>query len=60
MKTIIDVDGNEIDFDVAVTYMDDGLREEIHREFSPCTAQEFYDAYCKLHEHEFGEEFIIN
>lgn len=56
-----DANGNEIYYEVAVNFMDDEIREEIHAEMAgDCTEQEFYDEYCKRHEAKFGEEFKIN
>jgi hypothetical protein len=52
--------GVEIDFDAAVNLMDDKIREELHREMAPCTAQEFFDAYCKAHHEIFGEEWELS
>lgn len=49
--------GTEIDFDVAVTYMDDDIREQLHRELAPCTEQEFFDNYCKAHKAKFDEDW---
>jgi hypothetical protein len=52
--------GKMVDFDAVVNLMDDEIREEIHREFAPCTAQEFVDEYIKRHRQKFGEEFTVN
>ena len=50
--------GNEVNFEAAAELMDDELREELHQELAPCTAQEFFDAYAKAHAEKFdGEEF---
>ena len=49
----------QVDFEAAVNLMDDDIRESLHAELSPCTEQEFFDAYCKAHEEKFGEEFTI-
>ena len=57
MKNVINFYDVEIDFDVAVNLMDAEIREEIHMNLAPCTAQEFFDAYCEAHETKFGEEF---
>lgn len=57
MKNVINFYDVKIDFDVAVNLMDDKIREEIHMNLTPCTAQEFFDAYCEAHEIKFGEEF---
>lgn len=34
---VINEYGVEIDFEVALSMMDDDIREEIHRDLSPCT-----------------------
>lgn len=56
---VINRDGYEINFEAAVSLMDDELREELNRELAPCTEQEFFEAYEKAHEEKFGEEFQI-
>ena len=55
--SVINDYGSEITFAVAVSLMDDEIREELHREIAPCTDQEFFDAYCAAHEAKCGEEF---
>lgn len=59
MKYIIDQNGNKIDFDAAVSLMDDNICEELHGEIAPCTDQEFYDAYCERHKEVYEEEFKV-
>lgn len=49
----------EINFEVAVSLMDDGLREEIHADMAPCGNQEFFNEYVKRHEAKFGEEWEL-
>lgn len=44
-KVVVNQYGNEIDYDAAVQFMEDDLREELHRKLAPCTDQEFFDAY---------------
>lgn len=39
----------EIDYDIAVYIMGPELREQIHREFAPCSDQEFYNEYSKAY-----------
>lgn len=56
---VINRDGHEINFEAAVSLMDDELREELNRELAPCTEQEFFEAYEKAHAEKFGEEFQI-
>lgn len=54
------LNGEMVDFDVAVNMMDFELCEELHNKLAPCTDQEFMDEYCKAHQAKFGEEFVIN
>lgn len=42
---VINKNGTAIDFDVAVSMMDEGIRESVSRWFSPCSEQEFFTAY---------------
>lgn len=42
---VINRDGHEINFEAAVSLMDDELREELNRELAPCTEQEFFEAF---------------
>ena len=46
-------------YNVAVSLMDDDLRNEVASDIAPCTAQEFFDEYCKRHKEKFGEEFEL-
>lgn len=59
MKYIIDQNGNKIDYEAAVSLMDDNICEELHGEIAPCTDQEFYDAYCERHKEVYKEEFRV-
>lgn len=56
---VINQNGAEIDFEVAVSLMDDDLREELSADLAPCTEQEFFSAYAKAHENKFGEEWEL-
>lgn len=58
MKTV-NYNGSKIDYEAAVMLMDDDIREKLHEEITPCTDQEFFDAYCKAHEEKYGEEFSV-
>lgn len=53
---VINMNGTEIDFDVAVAMMDDEIREMLHRELAPCTDQEFFTAYEKAHADKHGDD----
>lgn len=59
MRNVTNEYGVEINFDVAVSLMDDEIREDVHSDLAPCTEQEFFDAYCKKHEAKYGEEFEL-
>lgn len=52
--------GSSFDWETIVNYMDDDLREEIHRELAPCKEEDFLSEYCKKHKERFNEQFIIN
>lgn len=54
-----DIYGRKIDFEAAVSYMDDEIRENLHFKICPCTEQEFYNAYARAHEEKFGELFTM-
>lgn len=57
MSKVMNEWGTVVDFEAAVSMMDDDLREHIASETEVCNDQEFFDAYCKAHEERFGEEF---
>ena len=56
---VINQNGAEIDFEVAVSLMDNEIREDLNRELAPCSEQEFFSAYEKAHAEKYGEEFQI-
>ena len=58
MKVVNDY-GTKINYDVAVMLMDEEIREELHAELSPCSEQEFFDAYAKAHAAMYGEEWEL-
>ena len=49
----------ESDFDVAVSVMDDEIREAVHSDLAPCSEQAFMDEYCKCHEAKYNELFAV-
>ena len=59
-KKVTNKNGTEIDFEASVSLMDDGLREQLHNTLAPCSEQEFFSAYEKLHEETFGEEWELS
>ena len=52
--------GKEIEFEAAMNIADSGIIEELHFEMTPCTEQEFFNAYCEAHEAKYGEDFEPN
>lgn len=60
MAKVINENGYELDFDAALNYMDDGLRERLHDEIAPCDEQEFFNSYESAHEKEFGEVWELS
>ena len=56
MRKVINKHGVEVDFEFAVNMMEEEIREEIHNKLSPCTDQEFFDAYVEKHANVYGEE----
>ena len=57
MIGVLNRNGTAIDYEVAVTAMDDEIREELHSELAPCTEQEFFARYEQEHEKKFQEEW---
>lgn len=51
--------GVEIDSSVALSLMDDDIREELIYKLTPCNMQELFDAYCKAHKEKFGEQWEL-
>ena len=47
MTKVINKNGHELDFNAAVDYMDDEIREALHSDMAPCGEQEFLSAYEK-------------
>jgi hypothetical protein len=52
--------GYELDYESAVQYMNDDIREQLHNELSPCTEQEFFTAYENEHEKVYNEEWVLS
>lgn len=46
-----------VDFELATTYMDDEIREELHTQLAPCEEQTFFIAYEKKHWEKYNESF---
>ena len=58
--TVINKEGTEINYGVAVQFMDDEVREELHLELCPCSEQEFFTAYEAAHKDKFGGEWELS
>lgn len=56
---VLDKDGMPVNYFAAVELMDDDLREELHEQLSPCSNQEFFNAYLAAHEEKYGEDFTV-
>lgn len=52
--------GVSIDFNAAVSLMDDEIREAIHADLAPCTEQEFFTAYEKAYTDKYGEAWELS
>ena len=46
-----------VDFELATTYMDNEIREELHTQLAPCEDQTFFIAYEKKHWEKYNESF---
>ena len=60
MTNVINKNGHELDFNAAVDYMDDEIREALHSDMAPCGEQEFLSAYEKAHEAKFNEDWFLS
>jgi len=52
--------GTMINLAAGVEMMDDDLRERLHMELNPCSAQDFFAAYESAHVAKFGEEWELS
>lgn len=59
INSMITVAGNVVSMAAAVELMDDEIREALAAELSPCTYQEFVDAYSAAHLAKFAEIFRV-
>lgn len=57
---VINMEGTAIDFDAAVPFMDDELREGLHAGIAPCSEQECFTAYEQKHAEKFGEMWELS
>lgn len=47
--------GTKINYDFAVSIMDDDIREKLHNKMVPCMKQDFFSAYELEHLKKYGE-----
>lgn len=57
---VVNKNGTEINFEAAVQFMDDEIRENLHMELAFCSDQEFFTAYEKAHEEKYGEDWTLS
>ena len=58
-ELVVNQYGRILDYEAACMFMDGEIRERLHCEMVPCKPQEFFDAYCKAYEEEYGEPFFL-
>jgi hypothetical protein len=56
-ETVLDENGDPVNYEAAVILMDDDLREKLQMKLSPCSRQEFFDEYAKAHQEKYNEGF---
>lgn len=59
MTNVTNAYGIEINFDAAVSMMNDEIREAVHAQGIE-SEQEFFNAYAAAHEDQYGEEWEMN
>jgi len=52
--------GVSVDFNAALTLMDEEIRKKLHREMGDCTDQEFFTEYEREHEKKYGKEWELS
>ena len=60
MANVINTNGKKIDFEAAVNFMDDEIRETLANDGKERTEQEFFSAYEKAHAEKYGEEWELS
>ena len=56
-KFVVNEYGVEIDYNVAVSFMERDICVAINRYIAPCSEQEFFDEYTKRYAQKYGEEW---
>lgn len=63
-RLVLTSDDLPVDFDVAVSLMDEDIRDELQMASSananPWTEQQFFDEYCERHAEKFGVAFVVD
>jgi hypothetical protein len=57
---VVNASGTWINYEAAVGYMDDDIREDLHADLAPCSNQEFFTAYEIAHEKRTGEPWFLS
>lgn len=60
MTTVTNAHGKVLDYKAAENMMDETVAEAVHMAISPCTEQEFFDAYCVWHFAKYGESWELD
>lgn len=60
MSKVKNLSNVSICFDVAVEYMDDEIRENVHSDIAPCSEQEFMTAYENKHIEKLGKYWFLS
>lgn len=55
---VLNENGAEVDFEKALDYMEDGLKEEVYKGISPYNAQQFFSAYEQAHKERYGRWWV--
>jgi hypothetical protein len=50
--------GTEVDYEKALDYMEDNLKEEICKRISPCSVQQFFSAYEEAPRKRYGKWWL--
>lgn len=56
---IVNNSGDIIELKTAAAFMDDELREKVHKRLASCLDQEFFNEYCRAHQEKFKEDFVL-
>ena len=57
---VLNESGAEVDFEKALDYMEDNLKEEIQKRMPYCSAQQLFSAYEEAHRERYGKWWLSN